>query len=1830
MGIADKSLGINEKNFNWMNGKNCFITIAPLAIRAALEAAKNKIEASGKLWTLRVAVQTYNDLVDEYNASHQDKLERLFVAKVAQSRIKELIDQEVSFEITENLGDSFHAILPFGYVENESSLSITAMNGNVADHRRTVNVADLDFSGTGVIVMVAESAKNLITKEESDAAEDGYRSTDDKPITGDTNVNTDTASKDTHNDNNDINNNNNNGGEGKGNGGNDGGNTGKDHANKANNVNNNDGKDGDSDLAGEKISQDLPETGKVAIEDAIVDSFNRITANNLSPPEAIFANLANTLRIVVNQLKEELSDLTRANTASLRNAIDVFNELIAILDNLANNPIVSLKYFLMLARREEEDIVTPLLKTLIGAIKDRGLNNLHGRYFRAARLIAHRYGLPYSSMVELANTFILLNETNDFINALKEEDFVRAELEARAKETEIASLATFAHNGGFVVMNNAAAYDRLNNVLNILNNSVGRYTSGVGVAVNVVKIKFGETRAGLNSIIGALSASVSGIFSRLGSLFVITPALAGQVESDETASTLLSSLTRASDELSQFPANLPTAKTVVNTVETAKSTNSQSITAENKTIASDILNNVLNILNNSVAKYVSNIKVTINAIKVGVTGAARVGLSSIANTLSSSLTNVSNKLSSSPISSLLTRLATVNESGIVNVGLSIVLAPAATVSLGIVAPIAVHLFGLVLGGVAALVTGFVLVAGLSKVINNSVSTHLAASTASLSASQDVDVNNADLTSATAKTATGTVETAKSINSQSVTVESKVTVSGILNNVLNILSNSVAKYVSNIKVTINAIKVGVTGAASPVAGSTTVPAASSTSLPASQAVNTNNANLTKLAAKVLNLVHSLIASIRNILNNLSSKSEIKGETSTKVQANILGNSISSLAPPVNGLIARFVKNAINQLINAIKGEENGHEKNNRNERGNSSNRYTVQNKTAPGNETGSGIRNAKFKEYINRKAGQLINWLRTILHNQAKLGVNRVRAPPVGIKNFIAALIFGLSALTFHNALNFSQINLTVPSIAISILEIAVAVIFIKGGVPCALSKSKISEWITSLITRRTTLPLQQPAKTVTTTLGSLWSMIPATFICAMGAVKAGWRSWVAQPRKSGIVLTKRAAMFRSTKLTQLTDTTTNSGEDKFVSNKASTPTVAGKSTPIIAGKGVQTSLQKTITGTFAAINNKFSSLKRALVTACVIVVMLFALTGCATNSNNIVNVQYSDTVMQEYSDNLQGWAQDLAYTKVGKTLNFTSVDAQERVIEINDYINNLWDEMYKAGELDDYLTKRGDSAEAVIIGKGLLLIQLTDPQVYEMLKEENAAFYVNPQLEGSGATYGTNWLGTMGRPIVEVHAKYINDPFTVARILDHESVHVEALPQNFFQAVGKYNVIKLLVDIVASVPVEETKAYAREAEFASKFGIMPEKGKEFFDEMDLMFAYSDEKQSFVLMGIAYNMCVYAPLFLIGFYLIRRTIRRAHSESYNAIYIPSRKTYYYINEENEQLFMDSADYLKRQNARAVVFSKKVLYVPSEEVYYFINERKLGFFINNAKYFKSQGFNLRYLDDLIRKAEEYNCDLDCDGVAVPASNGTFVVRELENPESHNLQPIGQIIAALRHPSVAGSFLKVARLSYKVACFKLAEQNGIRGAPVVRHIRAFFYVLANSKTGRNVTAEYISSKLSAKDATFLNAQLDLHEKGETERAGLKAQVEAFRKNKDQGEEYLAFIIISTLSATAAFIVFMVLNLGVTLNIHPAFVAAAAAMAVPFLLFPAKFLFSNIATLISSNIANAHKAKQVRTSSYMNTALEKSSSLTVTIQVPVYKETFEQTIKLTFVMMA
>ncbi|MCX5706568.1 MAG: hypothetical protein NTW13_02710, partial [Candidatus Omnitrophica bacterium] len=158
-------------------------------------------------------------------------------------------------------------------------------------------------------------------------------------------------------------------------------------------------------------------------------------------------------------------------------------------------------------RREDDDYLVALLKNLIRAIKSRNIKDIKGRYFRAAQLIASRFGLPYTSEIQLAAALILLNETEDFIQALKEENFVKAELAADAaginQVVEFVDVQKNVVNHG-LLRNLAAALTSIAKV---------KYATGLSLVINAIRVEFGSARANIISIIDAVAAIVSEVLS---------------------------------------------------------------------------------------------------------------------------------------------------------------------------------------------------------------------------------------------------------------------------------------------------------------------------------------------------------------------------------------------------------------------------------------------------------------------------------------------------------------------------------------------------------------------------------------------------------------------------------------------------------------------------------------------------------------------------------------------------------------------------------------------------------------------------------------------------------------------------------------------------------------------------------------------------------------------------------------------------------------------------------------------------------------------------------------------------------------------------------------------------------------------------------------------------------------------------------------------------------------------------------------------------------------------------------------------------------------------
>ncbi|MFA6358536.1 MAG: LysM peptidoglycan-binding domain-containing protein, partial [Candidatus Omnitrophota bacterium] len=485
-----------------MGGKNCAITTDCEQIRAQLEI-EHKIR--GGHWSATEYLNIRNRLAGEHNATNEDKIELQFAAQVTADRLVELLKRGISFRVIEKLNNgNLHVVLPLGWGKdkNTEKIFIRAVNGNIVDSdiERTIDLENLDFTRSGVMILVQAKDSSHILNNEKISDEKFELLTKNMDLSGESNVQDQDINNDDTNDKTGSN------GAGMSNNNSAGMSGNNDAVAISNNVTGNSSKGSNPrvDQAEQLIGNDAgSDQGDLLTPDDVLDSnivgtimpndlfgfsSNEMVNNARSPPQAH----RNILRDLANDLSDiELVNLFSHTANALDNLADEQKSAIDLLNRFVNLGLMD-----KAVRREEDDVVAALLKKLMGAIKTHhGLRGLNGRYFRAARLIAYRYGLPYSSMIQLAATFMLLNETNDFIEALKEEDFVRAEL-AKKLVTENIEVTDSTNSQRIAEEGTVGNYDILNNVFNILNNSVSQYVLGVGVVINAIKAGIAEFLAG--------------------------------------------------------------------------------------------------------------------------------------------------------------------------------------------------------------------------------------------------------------------------------------------------------------------------------------------------------------------------------------------------------------------------------------------------------------------------------------------------------------------------------------------------------------------------------------------------------------------------------------------------------------------------------------------------------------------------------------------------------------------------------------------------------------------------------------------------------------------------------------------------------------------------------------------------------------------------------------------------------------------------------------------------------------------------------------------------------------------------------------------------------------------------------------------------------------------------------------------------------------------------------------------------------------------------------------------------------------------------------------
>ncbi|MFH1062776.1 MAG: UPF0489 family protein [Candidatus Omnitrophota bacterium] len=201
-----------------------------------------------------------------------------------------------------------------------------------------------------------------------------------------------------------------------------------------------------------------------------------------------------------------------------------------------------------------------------------------------------------------------------------------------------------------------------------------------------------------------------------------------------------------------------------------------------------------------------------------------------------------------------------------------------------------------------------------------------------------------------------------------------------------------------------------------------------------------------------------------------------------------------------------------------------------------------------------------------------------------------------------------------------------------------------------------------------------------------------------------------------------------------------------------------------------------------------------------------------------------------------------------KNLEFSNSKARERVEQINQLAERNWQKAYVNGELDEYITKRGQSEDALAIGKALFILQSAAPEIYQGLKKYNASIYL-AEIPFYGYARGSRVFGLGGKPMVFVNKDFLNNPFKIALVLSHEGHHAILLPKDLLESALRYNFFTFIRDVLYSIPQGEKEAFEIQAGVARVFYIEPIKGNMSYDPLDVEIAYGSQKWQIVGLDI---------------------------------------------------------------------------------------------------------------------------------------------------------------------------------------------------------------------------------------------------------------------------------------------------------------------------------------------------------------------------------------------
>jgi len=272
-----------------------------------------------------------------------------------------------------------------------------------------------------------------------------------------------------------------------------------------------------------------------------------------------------------------------------------------------------------------------------------------------------------------------------------------------------------------------------------------------------------------------------------------------------------------------------------------------------------------------------------------------------------------------------------------------------------------------------------------------------------------------------------------------------------------------------------------------------------------------------------------------------------------------------------------------------------------------------------------------------------------------------------------------------------------------------------------------------------------------------------------------------------------------------------------------------------------------------------------------------------TFKNNLIELS-KDSYYKQVDDNGELTTIRANLRRDGKKLVFSNGKARDRVEQVNKLINKMWSSAYRKGNLDEYITKRGNSKEAIAIGKALFFLEIAAPQVFEELKTYDVPIYMGELYDYNGYTRGRRLFGILGDRIMYINEKFIENPFNIAMVFSHEGYHVKFdSPRGLIDSFFDYNFLTLLSDFLTifrdELPSNEQAAFKQQKEFVKFINIVPIKGDYFFDKMKLESTYAANRRGQIFLDLIGTL-IYNVIPGVAIYLL---IKRRRNRSSGARY-----------------------------------------------------------------------------------------------------------------------------------------------------------------------------------------------------------------------------------------------------------------------------------------------------------------------------------------------------------